>query len=43
MNVLKVNPINQFGNPMYIVNRIFKGKQDFEQALRDLEKELYAA
>lgn len=43
MDVLKVNPINQFGNPMYIVNRIFKGKQDFEQALRDLEKELYAA
>ena len=43
MDVLKVNPINQFGNPMYIVNRIFKGKQDFEQALRELEKELYAA
>lgn len=43
MDVLKVNPINQFGNPMYIVNRIFKGKQDFEQALRELEQELYAA
>lgn len=43
MDVLKVNPINQFGNPMYIVNRIFKGKQDFKQALRELEKELYAA
>jgi len=43
MDVLKVNPINQFGNPMYIVNRIFKGKKDFEQALQELEKELYAA
>lgn len=43
MDVLKVNPINQFGNPMYIVNRIFNGKKDFEQALRELEKELYAA
>lgn len=43
MDVLKVNPINQFGNPMYIVNRIFKGKQNFEQALRELEQELYAA
>ncbi|MPM41881.1 hypothetical protein SDC9_88541 [bioreactor metagenome] len=43
MDVLKVNPINQFGNPMFIVNRIFKGKKDFEQALRELEYELYAA
>lgn len=43
MDVLKVNPINQFGNPMYIVNRIFNGKQDFEHALRELERELYAA
>ena len=43
MDVLKVNPINQFGNPMFIVNRIFKGKKDFEQALRELEHELYAA
>ena len=43
MDVLKINPINQFGNPMFIVNRIFKGKKDFEQALRELEHELYAA
>jgi hypothetical protein len=28
---------------MFIVNRIFKGKKDFEQALRELEHELYAA
>jgi type I restriction enzyme R subunit len=43
MDVLKVQPITDFGNPMYIVNRIFKGKQNFEQALRNLEKELYVA
>lgn len=35
MDVLKVTPINQLGNPMFIVKRIFKGKKDFEQALRD--------
>ncbi len=43
MDVLKVNPICQFGNPMYIINRIFKGKKNFEEAVRELEKELYAA
>ncbi len=43
MDVLKVEPISSFGNPLYIVNRIFKGKKDFEQALRELENALYAA
>lgn len=43
MDVLKIRPISDFGNPAYIVNRIFKGKKDFEQALRELEEALYAA
>lgn len=43
MDVLKIRPISDFGNPAYIVNRIFKGKKAFEQALRELEEALYAA
>ncbi len=43
MDVLKISPISDFGNPAYIVNRIFKGKKIFEQALRELEEALYAA
>ncbi len=42
MDVLKIRPISDFGNPAYIVNRIFKGKKVFEQALRKLEEALYA-
>lgn len=43
MDVLKISPISDFGNPAYIVNRIFEGKKVFEQALRELEEALYAA
>lgn len=43
INVLRVNPINKIGNPLYILNNIFKGKKHFEEVIRDLEKELYAA
>lgn len=43
MDVLKIRPISDFGNPAYIVNRIFKGKKAFEQALQELEEALYAA
>lgn len=43
MDVLKIRPISDFGNPAYIVNRIFKGKKFFEQALQELEEALYAA
>lgn len=42
-DILKVNPINQFGNPVFIVKTIFKGKENFENALRDLKRALYAA
>lgn len=42
-DILKVNPIRDFGQPQYIVNRIFGGKEKFKQALRELTQELYAA
>jgi len=43
MDILKVNPINDFGSPLQIVNRIFNGKENFEQAIQELKQELYAA
>lgn len=43
MDVLKVNPIKEFGTPQFIVNKIFKGKADFTAALKELESELYVA
>lgn len=43
MDILKVNPIRDFGSPVHIVNRIFKGKANYEQALRELTRELYIA
>lgn len=43
MDILKVNPIKDFGSPIYIVNRIFKGKTNFEQAMKELTHELYVA
>lgn len=43
MDILKVNPIRNFGSPVHIVNRIFKGKSNFDKALRELTHELYVA
>lgn len=43
LDILKVKPISDIGSPIYIVNRIFKGKDNFEKALRELTHELYAA
>lgn len=43
MDILKVNPIRKFGSPLHIVNKIFGGKENFKQALRELEQELYVA
>ncbi|WP_027187816.1 EcoAI/FtnUII family type I restriction enzme subunit R [Desulfovibrio cuneatus] len=43
MDILKVNPIRNFGSPLHIVNGIFKGKANFESALHELAQELYAA
>ena len=40
MQVLKLQPINQFGSPVEIVNQ-FGGKAQYLQAVRELEQEIY--
>jgi type I restriction enzyme, R subunit len=40
-NVLRVQPFDQFGTPVEIV-RLFGGREQYEQAIRDLENALYA-
>lgn len=40
MEVLKVQPINELGSPFEII-KAFGGKQEYEQAIRDLEGALY--
>ena len=42
MGVLKVQPLNQLGTPLEIVD-MFGGKDEYLQALRELQKQLYAA
>jgi len=41
MDVLRVNPFDEFGSAYEIVNGIFGGKNQYREALKDLEKELY--
>ncbi len=41
VNVLRVQPLDKFGTPVEIV-RLFGSKQDYLQALKDLEAALYA-
>jgi len=43
MDVLKVSPLRDFGTPIRIVRDVFKGRDNFERAVRELEYELYAA
>ena len=40
MQILQVNPLNQFGSPLEIVN-LFGGKEQYLQALAELEQEIY--
>lgn len=41
LNVLKVKPLDQLGSPMEIVKQGFGSKQDYQQAISDLEAEIY--
>ena len=41
LNVLKVKPLDQLGSPMEIVKDGFGSKKDYQQAISDLEDEIY--
>ena len=41
IHVLKLEPLNQFGNPMSIA-QAFGGKASFMETMRELEDSLYA-
>ena len=41
LNVLKVKPLDQLGSPMEIVKQGFGSKKDYQQAISDLEAEIY--
>ncbi|MCL2840930.1 MAG: DEAD/DEAH box helicase family protein [Defluviitaleaceae bacterium] len=43
IDVLKINPFQQFGTPLHIVNRLFNGKANYDQAIRELKLVLYEA
>ena len=40
MKILQVNPLDQFGSPLEIV-KLFGGKKQYQQALTELEQEIY--
>ncbi len=40
MKILQVNPLNRFGSPLEIV-QLFGGKEQYQQALVELEQEIY--
>jgi len=42
MDVLKVQPLTDFGTPVEII-KMFGGKEEYQKALRELERQLYAA
>jgi type I restriction enzyme R subunit len=39
--VLKLKPFSNIGTPMEIINEVFGGKANYEEAVRELEQELY--
>ncbi len=43
MEVLRVNPFDEFGSAYEIVHDIFGGKKKYQEAVRELENELYKA
>lgn len=40
MKILQVNPLDQFGSPLEII-KLFGGKKQYQQALTELEQEIY--
>ena len=41
IHVLKVKPFDQFGNPLEIIKQGFGGKPQYQEAIKELEHELY--
>lgn len=41
-DILKVDPLRDFGSPVRIINGIFEGKENFDRVLHELITELYA-
>ena len=39
--VLKLKPFSNMGNPKEIINQVFGDKPGFENAVQELEQELY--
>ena len=42
IHVLKVKPLDELGSPMEIAKTAFGGKEEYQQAITDLEAELYS-
>ena len=40
--VLQLKPFSEMGTPIEIINNVFGGKDEFDKAVRELEKELYS-
>ncbi|MBQ6466320.1 MAG: DEAD/DEAH box helicase family protein [Clostridia bacterium] len=43
VDVLKVDPIKQYGTQVYIINSIFGGIEKYREAIKELETAIYAA
>lgn len=39
--VLKLKPFSEIGTPVEIINKVFGGKNNYEQAIQELEQELF--
>ncbi|MGB5687339.1 MAG: type I restriction-modification enzyme R subunit C-terminal domain-containing protein, partial [Candidatus Electrothrix sp.] len=40
-NILKMKPFNEIGTPLEIIKQVFGGKKQYQQALVELEEQLY--
>lgn len=43
VDILKVDPIKNYGTQVYIVNNIFGGIQKYNEAIKELEAAIYVA